>query len=226
MKPLQEERTRCTFPGCSKTFSTSGHMVRHLKIHTGEKMHHCLVPGCTRSFARKDNRNHHYKSHQRKLERSAQGRGLQSGSEQSISPEITSSRPNSNIAYKFDLESTIDSSPDSIASSIPNLQMDFNLTYNVGTDWALSNLTTSGQDLLDSSPLDFYLRSLASATLNSDSKGIDYTQPFKNEMITLDTLPSMSSQFAEFSSETTYPEDPWRFDTSGFSLPQTFAYHH
>jgi uncharacterized Zn-finger protein len=50
-----KKRTQCTFPGCNQTFSTQGHMARHLKIHTGEKSHVCPIMDCDRRFTRKDN---------------------------------------------------------------------------------------------------------------------------------------------------------------------------
>ncbi|KAI9499803.1 hypothetical protein BX070DRAFT_180066, partial [Coemansia spiralis] len=53
----------CTFTGCGKAFTTSGHLSRHFRIHTGEKNYHCLYPGCTSRFSRQDNMMQHYRTH-------------------------------------------------------------------------------------------------------------------------------------------------------------------
>ncbi|KAJ2853629.1 transcriptional repressor, partial [Coemansia asiatica] len=53
----------CTFTGCGKAFTTSGHLSRHYRIHTGEKNYHCLYPGCTSRFSRQDNMMQHYRTH-------------------------------------------------------------------------------------------------------------------------------------------------------------------
>ncbi|ORX74978.1 hypothetical protein DL89DRAFT_202648, partial [Linderina pennispora] len=54
---------RCEYPGCEKAFTTSGHMTRHYRIHTGEKNYECLHPGCTSRFSRQDNMMQHYRTH-------------------------------------------------------------------------------------------------------------------------------------------------------------------
>lgn len=60
----------CTYEGCGKVFSTSGHMTRHYRIHryiypffcvsdanaiSGQKTFKCLIPDCTSYFSRHDN---------------------------------------------------------------------------------------------------------------------------------------------------------------------------
>ncbi|KAJ3269998.1 hypothetical protein HDV01_000761 [Terramyces sp. JEL0728] len=61
------KRHFCLYPDCHSTFSTSGHLARHMRVHTGEKSHGCLVPGCKSKFSRRDNMMQHYSSHLRKL---------------------------------------------------------------------------------------------------------------------------------------------------------------
>ncbi|CAX40940.1 transcriptional regulator, putative [Candida dubliniensis CD36] len=48
---------------CSRSFTTSGHLARHNRIHTGERKHQCPWPTCEARFARQDNCNQHYKTH-------------------------------------------------------------------------------------------------------------------------------------------------------------------
>ncbi|KAG0038043.1 hypothetical protein BGZ82_001232 [Podila clonocystis] len=53
----------CVFPGCNKCFTTSGHLARHNRIHTGERNFACLMHGCTSKFSRQDNMMQHYRTH-------------------------------------------------------------------------------------------------------------------------------------------------------------------
>lgn len=58
-----KKRYPCSFAGCDKTFSTSGHAARHNRIHTGSKPYRCTFPGCNASFSRQDNSLQHYRTH-------------------------------------------------------------------------------------------------------------------------------------------------------------------
>ncbi|KAK9766746.1 transcriptional repressor [Basidiobolus ranarum] len=54
---------KCSYPGCFRSFTTSGHLARHNRIHTGEKNFPCLMPGCPSRFSRQDNMMQHYRTH-------------------------------------------------------------------------------------------------------------------------------------------------------------------
>ncbi|KAJ3199721.1 hypothetical protein HK099_003041 [Clydaea vesicula] len=62
----------CTFGTCGKSFSTSGHLSRHARIHTGTKSFKCLIPECDSFFSRHDNMMQHYRTHSKKLAAMAQ----------------------------------------------------------------------------------------------------------------------------------------------------------
>ncbi|CCD22720.1 transcriptional regulator NRG1 NDAI_0A05650 [Naumovozyma dairenensis CBS 421] len=58
-----EHRRKYLCKVCSKGFTTSGHLARHNRIHTGEKSHACHFAGCTQKFSRHDNCLQHYRTH-------------------------------------------------------------------------------------------------------------------------------------------------------------------
>lgn len=49
---------------CGKSFTTSGHLARHTRIHTGEKNYVCPEANCGARFSRQDNCMQHYRTHQ------------------------------------------------------------------------------------------------------------------------------------------------------------------
>ncbi|KAJ7577827.1 hypothetical protein C8J56DRAFT_798214 [Mycena floridula] len=40
---------------CERSFSTTGHLARHSRIHSGEKNYACPFPGCSTRCSRQDN---------------------------------------------------------------------------------------------------------------------------------------------------------------------------
>ncbi|ODV88448.1 hypothetical protein CANCADRAFT_58741 [Tortispora caseinolytica NRRL Y-17796] len=65
----RSRRYQCEVEGCGKTFTTSGHLARHRRIHTGEKKFVCNVNGCTARFSRQDNCNQHRRTHEKHQQR-------------------------------------------------------------------------------------------------------------------------------------------------------------
>ncbi|KAI8145113.1 hypothetical protein BJV82DRAFT_604984 [Fennellomyces sp. T-0311] len=60
-KSSNKRRHHCS--ECQKSFTTSGHLARHNRVHTGEKNFPCLFPGCQSRFSRQDNMMQHYRTH-------------------------------------------------------------------------------------------------------------------------------------------------------------------
>lgn len=48
---------------CHRGFTTSGHLSRHQRVHTGERNHACPFPGCNTRCSRQDNLQQHYRVH-------------------------------------------------------------------------------------------------------------------------------------------------------------------
>ncbi|EJS44259.1 nrg1p [Saccharomyces arboricola H-6] len=61
-----EQRRKYICKTCARGFTTSGHLARHNRIHTGEKNHCCPYKGCTQRFSRHDNCLQHYRTHLKK----------------------------------------------------------------------------------------------------------------------------------------------------------------
>lgn len=51
----QDPKKRHACPTCSRAFTTSGHLARHIRVHTGERNHKCPFPGCETRCSRQDN---------------------------------------------------------------------------------------------------------------------------------------------------------------------------
>ncbi|KAJ7923380.1 hypothetical protein B0H13DRAFT_1504925, partial [Mycena leptocephala] len=48
-------KKRYSCEDCDKAFSTSSHLARHSRIHTGQKLYICDYPGCGKRCSRHDN---------------------------------------------------------------------------------------------------------------------------------------------------------------------------
>ncbi|KAI9340759.1 hypothetical protein DFJ73DRAFT_549174 [Zopfochytrium polystomum] len=62
-KPSTPSKYQCTAKGCGKTFTTSGHLARHKRIHAGVYPYKCLLEDCSKRFSRQDNMMQHYRAH-------------------------------------------------------------------------------------------------------------------------------------------------------------------
>lgn len=84
---------------CQRSFTTSGHLARHTRIHTGEKNYECPHADCNARFSRQDNCMQHYRTHLGGRSRggnSSTGRGTRSrrsNTTSSSSSSTTSARP-------------------------------------------------------------------------------------------------------------------------------------
>ncbi|KAJ6584107.1 hypothetical protein DFH09DRAFT_266701 [Mycena vulgaris] len=58
-----DPKKRYVCPDCDKAFSTSSHLGRHSRVHTGEKNYKCSFPGCETRCSRPDNLQAHYRIH-------------------------------------------------------------------------------------------------------------------------------------------------------------------
>jgi uncharacterized Zn-finger protein len=62
--PKRKKKTSKTYTcHCNRSFTTSGHLARHMRIHTGEKNYTCPYAGCFARFSRQDNCMQHYRTH-------------------------------------------------------------------------------------------------------------------------------------------------------------------
>ncbi|KAG9050530.1 transcriptional repressor [Tulasnella sp. UAMH 9824] len=63
MVDAEKVKKKHVCPTCSRPFTTSGHLARHLRVHTGERNHKCPFPGCETRCSRQDNLQQHYRIH-------------------------------------------------------------------------------------------------------------------------------------------------------------------
>ncbi|KXN65585.1 hypothetical protein CONCODRAFT_44402 [Conidiobolus coronatus NRRL 28638] len=53
----------CPYPGCSKSFKSTGHLNRHHKIHFKKPIYQCYHPTCKEAFPRHHLMMQHYQTH-------------------------------------------------------------------------------------------------------------------------------------------------------------------
>ncbi|KAJ3488524.1 hypothetical protein NLI96_g2789 [Meripilus lineatus] len=61
--PCNPNKKKYVCATCDRGFTTSGHLARHTRVHTGERNHKCPFPGCETRCSRQDNLQQHYRIH-------------------------------------------------------------------------------------------------------------------------------------------------------------------
>ncbi|KAJ3071985.1 transcriptional repressor [Podochytrium sp. JEL0797] len=59
---------RCLVDGCGLDFLSKGHLIRHVRIHNGERPFKCSLPDCELTFPRSDTAIKHSRNHVQKLQ--------------------------------------------------------------------------------------------------------------------------------------------------------------
>ncbi|KAJ3093255.1 transcriptional repressor [Physocladia obscura] len=73
MKDGKKSRNyRCLYSGCGLEFLSKGHLVRHVRIHNGERPFKCSLPNCYMTFPRSDTAMKHSRNHINKLQQAGQ----------------------------------------------------------------------------------------------------------------------------------------------------------
>jgi uncharacterized Zn-finger protein len=67
----KEGHVACTKQGCGRKFKSRSHLIRHERMHTGEKPFGCPYASCLKRFSRRDNMVQHSSTHKLSLQEHA-----------------------------------------------------------------------------------------------------------------------------------------------------------
>ncbi|KAJ3874065.1 hypothetical protein F5051DRAFT_380060 [Lentinula edodes] len=115
----QSARKRHICPTCERCFTTSGHLARHSRVHTGEKNHKCPFPGCDTRCSRQDNLQQHYRIHLSPGSRRTSSRSSASRRGRRGTTDNNASPPASQQDYSLASEQPPLSPPPLVPVSIP-----------------------------------------------------------------------------------------------------------
>ncbi|KAF9180775.1 glucose repression transcription factor [Haplosporangium sp. Z 11] len=106
----------CPVPNCFKSFTRSGHLARHIRSHTSEKLFVCPVEDCGLGFMRSDALREHSRTHVVRA-RPRTPRSRKSASEGSLKQKTNGSSSRSSSSSSSCGEKTVDHSPASMERS-------------------------------------------------------------------------------------------------------------
>ncbi|KAF9198545.1 hypothetical protein BGZ49_000617 [Haplosporangium sp. Z 27] len=89
----------CPVPNCYKSFTRSGHLARHIRSHTSEKLFVCPVESCGLGFTRSDALREHTRTHvSRTKSRKPESLKVKSGEDHRSAPHSPASTPRSSMS--------------------------------------------------------------------------------------------------------------------------------
>lgn len=107
---------------CHKAFTTSGHLSRHARVHTGERNHKCPFPGCETRCSRQDNLQQHYRIHLSPGSRRSSGSASRSALARALGDETGGAKKRSKYSVVLPIP-RIPPVPDSPPTTPPALEM-------------------------------------------------------------------------------------------------------
>ncbi|KAI5366377.1 Putative Zinc finger C2H2-type [Septoria linicola] len=125
--------------GCDQWFSSSGHAVRHGKIHTGVKDYAC--PECDKAFARKDNMMEHFRGvHKNRVSSNKRGRRASTQSSTAIAEEAD------RIAAERAAKRRKSARPAARDDSADEASRESSVVSNKSTNSSLTDLSSTDED--------------------------------------------------------------------------------
>ncbi|KAG0051250.1 hypothetical protein BGZ83_003957 [Gryganskiella cystojenkinii] len=114
----------CPVPNCFKSFTRSGHLARHIRSHTSEKLFVCPVESCGLGFTRSDALREHARTHVARTRTRKADKSSSSSSSRSSSAAKKSSSPSPSSTARSSM-SPFPMSPSNSESDGDSSMMDF-----------------------------------------------------------------------------------------------------